>query len=162
LATCQDLPPCGDVGQSCCAANSCNDPFECVDGTCRDTRCGAVGEACCTGAKKCLDTLSCEVGQCVPSCDPFAQDCPAREGCVASADTGEAGCVALSYTGKDGAPCVTPEECHAGFYCVAPPMMQGACRAYCGGPNNVTCTNGHTCIDLSTKVPQTIVGVCAG
>lgn len=166
---CQDpAPNCGGVGEPCCAASSCEAPFDCVSGTCRDTRCGIAGLTCCTGAKKCLDTLSCisgdqdQVGQCAPACDPFAPNCPAGSGCIPDATSGFAGCVALSYSGKDGAPCFKPEDCHAGFYCVAPTMSQGSCRPYCGGIHGVPCTNGRNCIDLSATVQQAIVGVCAG
>ena len=110
------------------------------------------------------------VGQCNDACDYFTQDCPAlqsdagmtAQGCFAN-DFGEGICGSASGTAIDGDSCQFIDDCAPGLGC-HPEGATGAgvCRPYCGGPMSKTCTNGKKCVDLSTTVLKSTVGVCAG
>jgi hypothetical protein len=103
------------------------------------------------------------VGQCVAACDVFVQNCPDlqngnKQGCYAEYKFGLGLCFGVVGGGMDGAACQYLNGCDPGFACTA-----NKCRAYCGGPNNVMCTNGKMCAQLSMmSPPTTVVGVCGG
>lgn len=109
------------------------------------------------GLRVCRRTGLDPVGRCVPGCDLFTQDCSAGSACYATL-VGEGMCVPIDRPGNDGDPCSSPAQCDRGLTC-APTSL---CRPYCGGSNDVPCTNGHTCVDYDTDVPATVLGLCDG
>jgi hypothetical protein len=155
-------PPCARMGYSCFAT-----PFNACEPT-------SLSQCDPTVAGKCGAGMSCvrigpdPVGRCDPGCDLFAENCPADgqgnpQACYASQDNGEGTCFSLRNPpgSSDGMQCMFLNDCAPGLYCHG----EGAfayCRPYCGGPNNVACTNGKACVDLSAKVPKSVVGLCGG
>ena len=107
------------------------------------------------------------VGQCADACDFFTQNCApdvTDAGSVPRAcyvNNFAEGVCAETTGGADGTPCEFIGDCAAGLGC-HPENSAGVCRPYCGGPMPVGCTNGKQCIDFSSSVPKTVVGVCAG
>ena len=149
--------PCTRTGYSC---------FQ----TCEPTsisKCDPTKAGICGPKMTCVRLGADNVGQCAPSCDPFAQGCmdimgqPA--GCYASDDTGEGVCSQVFGMGADGDACMYLNACNPGLGCyAAPKAMMAQCRPYCGGAKSVACANGKMCVDLSTTVKKTATGICGG
>jgi hypothetical protein len=161
------------VGTSCgvlCGAGTCRTGYSCFNSAtaavCLPT---ALSQCDPTVAGSCADTTTtCDqvgqdpVGQCDPKCDPFAQDCAdSSKGCFANPQSGVGTCAGPNPNNGDGVPCNFENDCANGLGCYVGGSSP-VCRPYCGGPNNVACTNGKTCVDLSATVPQATVGVCGG
>ncbi|MBI5531262.1 MAG: hypothetical protein HY898_01005 [Deltaproteobacteria bacterium] len=127
------------------------------------SQCDVTERGSCGAGKTCklfgLDPL----GLCVTACDVFKQDCaqtPEPQACY-STGLGEGACSILPGKGADGVACIYANDCAPGLGC----NEEGSsryCRPYCGGPDNKPCTNGKTCVDLSTDTPVSILGFCAG
>ena len=118
-----------------------------------------------TAAGVCLAAGPDPVGECVPACSVFRQDCILDpqgnpQGCYVVNGFGEQGCMTTAMLGGDGAACQTSSDCNAGFACHNE-TGQSHCRAWCGGPGNVTCTAARSCQIEYSGVPTSIAGVCA-
>jgi hypothetical protein len=132
-----------------------------------ESMCNPTLKGQCGNGMACVRIGSDDVGSCAPACNPFQQGCAninnMTAGCYASDDNGEGVCSAVFNDNMDGVACLYLNDCHPGLGCYLPPQQQNAvCRPYCGGPNNVPCTNGHVCVDLSMNVKVATVGVCGG
>jgi uncharacterized protein YegL len=94
-------------------------------------------------------------------CDPFLQDCPEGEKCVAYGSTGgqlDANkCVAITGSGMPGDPCIyggtveATDDCNGVSYCwdVTDVMgsLEGACAQFCTGtPDDPMCPAGLECL----------------
>jgi hypothetical protein len=91
------------------------------------------------------------------NCDPFAQDCPEGEKCVAyaaNAGSWDANkCVPVLGTGQPGDPCIydgvltSTDDCGSDSFCFnADDRGQGTCTAFCQGTADVPeCQDGSTC-----------------
>ena len=147
-----------------CTAKSCKRAsYACFTEGCSPTalsRCNPATRGSCGAGKTCIRTGVDDVGDCYPACDPFRQSCPSvggkGAGCYVSFDTGEGGCIVYNV-GGEGKRCGFLNDCSPGLMC-----HQNACRPYCGGPSNRGCSNGHSCIPFSNRVPVSVAGVCAG
>ena len=97
----------------------------------------------------------------VSECDPFAQDCPEGEKCVAYGSTGgqldSNKCVPITGSGMPGDPCIyggtveATDDCDAISYCwdVVDVMgsYQGSCSQFCDGTaDDPICPNGLECL----------------
>jgi uncharacterized protein YegL len=97
----------------------------------------------------------------VGECDPFLQDCPDGEKCVAYSSTGEVldanKCVAITGSGMPGDPCIyggvveATDDCDSVSYCwdVADVMgsLEGACAQFCTGTaDDPMCPGGFECL----------------
>lgn len=97
----------------------------------------------------------------VAECDPFAQDCPEGEKCVAYASTGgqlDANkCVVINGSGMPGDPCTyggvveATDDCNDISYCwdTVPVMdtFQGSCAQFCDGTADApVCPMGLECL----------------
>jgi hypothetical protein len=110
------------------------------------------------GARGCISVGLDLVGFCVEGCNVFTQGCSqAGFGCFPNA-IGEGICLTATATGTSGVSCEYINACAPGFGC----PTSGVCRPFCGGPANVACTNGKTCIDYSVEVKKSVVGLCDG
>lgn len=91
------------------------------------------------------------------SCDPWAQDCPDDEKCVAYASSGGTWdankCVPINGDGQPGDPCMyasaveSTDDCGAGSWCwdVSAEGV-GTCTPFCTGtPDNPQCEPGNSC-----------------
>jgi hypothetical protein len=119
----------------------------------------------CGAGKTCMIIGLDPIGKCETGCDIFAQDCGGPDagpggGCYPTA-LGEGHCVDDNSGGKDGDTCLYVNDCAPGLSC-NDEGSERKCRPLCGGPSNVTCKNGKTCVDLSTDTPASVAGVCAG
>jgi hypothetical protein len=180
-STCLDIGQLGSSG-SCmatCTAMSgampCRSGYACFDAcdeyscvnACRpssESQCDPTDLASCGMGMGCLRLGPDNVGLCDATCDPFAQDCSQKEmsACYVFDDTGRGFC-SQAYTNlSDGEACQYVNECAAGLGCFFSNGNAGVCRPFCGGPMNVPCSNGMSCVDFSTKVKVAIVGVCGG
>jgi hypothetical protein len=175
-ATCTNMSgtmPCTRMGYSCFQSCEPSAESECnptVHGSCPQDG-GSVHYVVDLGmevraGRTCFRIGADDVGACGDSCNPFVQDCGLDQngdpqGCYATADTGEGICVThLPASQGDGALCNYLNDCDAGFGCHPGGVgMAGTCRAYCGGPNAVTCV-GATCSDLSPTVSAATIGYC--
>lgn len=115
------------------------------------------------------------IGMCEDACDVFAQGCSpdpsgAARGCYAAGYFGEGVCrpsrggAAEQYCG--GGPVCAPaslcgNDCAAGLDCGMTASGQ-RCVPYCGGPNSVACTDGHSCAKMSSSFGSTVAGLCTG
>ena len=127
----------------------------------------------CGGGKVCIISGLDPVGFCAPGCDIFAQDCGGsvtvdggadagapKEGCYPNA-LGEGHCADVKTAGKDGDDCLYVNDCAPGLSCNDEGSAR-VCRPLCGGPGDVACKNGKSCVDLSSETAVPIAGVCAG
>jgi hypothetical protein len=95
----------------------------------------------------------------INDCDPFAQDCPEGEKCVAYASTGGTWdanrCVAVTGEGSTGDPCVYQgaasgaDDCDANNVCWnaldVDGVLMGTCFSFCtGGADNPVCEDADT------------------
>jgi hypothetical protein len=166
----------GNCGTACTAMNGAN-PCKRAGYACFEvcepqalSQCNPTVKGACGGGMTCVRIGADDVGQCTPSCNPFAQGCALimnmPTGCFASDDTGEGLCSTIYRANGDGTACLYLNDCKAGLACYSPPnamnQNQVVCRPYCGGPMNKACTNGHVCVDLSPNVTKAVVGVCGG
>jgi hypothetical protein len=89
-------------------------------------------------------------------CDPFAQDCPEGEKCVAYASTGETldsnKCVPITGMGEPGDACnyggltEATDDCGADSFCWADGDV-GVCKAFCTGTADApVCPQGFQCL----------------
>jgi hypothetical protein len=100
-----------------------------------------------------------DLGGC--ECDPFAQDCPEGEKCVAYASSGGTWdankCVEVVGDGAPGEACSSDglleasDSCDAGSACwnviETDDQLLGTCKAFCGGTgDNPVCAEGHSCV----------------
>jgi len=92
------------------------------------------------------------VGQCIASCDVFAQDCVPGDGCYVVNTLGDTGCM-YSNDGAEGTFCLADTDCAPGTACIG-----NLCAAFCGGPSNVACATG-TCVG-DGGIPSSTIGVC--
>lgn len=108
----------------------------------------------------------------INDCDPFAQDCPEGEKCVAYASSGGTwdanGCVAVTGTGTSGDSCVYQgaqsgaDDCDKDHVCwnalEVDGMQVGTCFPFCtGGVDNPICGEpGHSC----RVVNDGVIAVC--
>ena len=93
----------------------------------------------------------------VSECDPWAQDCPEGEKCVAYGSTGGGWdankCVPILGDGQLGDPCTydgtaaSTDTCDAGLWCWnVNEEGQGVCTAFCTGtPDDPLCDPGYGC-----------------
>jgi hypothetical protein len=159
----------GGTSGSCqllCNAGECRTGYSCFNtgpgvSTCAPTalsQCDpTMANSCNSTSMVCVQIGLDPVGQCEPTCNPFAQDCTDPAYCYASPTTGVGSCADSTMSGADGTTCGYLNDCDKGLDC-----YQGTCRPYCGGPSAVACTNGKACVDLSPQVAQSVVGVCGG
>jgi hypothetical protein len=112
--------------------------------------CGAMGS--------CFRTGRDDVGSCMPACDPFQQTCGQGMGCYPSGENGESSCFMTLNNQNDGDSCLYINGCNPGLVC----YKAAGCHPFCGGPNNVACTNQHSCVDFTATVPASEIGVCDG
>jgi hypothetical protein len=154
--------PCSRQGYSCftfCAEKACF-------GACYPTsasECAPSVPGSCGPGMACYPIGLDDVGQCLATCDLFKQDCNqamGSMGCYIQDDTGQGYCSQVGDL-TDGAPCQYINDCLPGLGCFQNGNT-GVCRPFCGGPMNVPCTNGKSCVDFSTKVKVAVAGVCAG
>ncbi len=93
----------------------------------------------------------------VSECDPFAQDCPEGEKCVAYASTGgqlDANkCVPVTGDGMPGEACTysspveATDDCNSISYCWDVVETVGACAQFCGGTADApVCPDGTECL----------------
>jgi hypothetical protein len=91
----------------------------------------------------------------VSSCDPWAQDCPEDEKCVAYASSGGTWdankCVPIHGDGQTGDPCTydgnveSTDDCGADSWCLSSEGV-GICTAFCSGsPDDPECAPGSSC-----------------
>lgn len=126
-----------------------------------ESQCDPTVPGSCSPGMGCIRTGLDNVGVCETTCDLFAQDCAnPSEACYVEDDTGRGFCLTSVGELGDGEPCQSIDECQTGLTCFQ--NGDSVCRPFCGGPMNVACTNGKGCIDFSTKVKVTVVGVCGG
>jgi hypothetical protein len=118
----------------------------------------------------CLPSMVClragldEVGSCQTPCNLFAQDCDQTfqpMTCTVLDDSGTGVCNVSKGVIREGSSCVYTSDCVTGLTCFQE-GNGGVCRPFCGGPMNVACRNGKGCVDFSTTVKRTVVGVCGG
>lgn len=121
------------------------------------------GESSSTGEETTDDTSGFVPEEDIPSvndCDPFAQDCPDGEKCVAYASSGGTWdankCVMVDGDGAFGDPCVYDgaaagtDDCNEETVCWnaldVDGVLQGTCFEFCGGTaENPMCDAGTTC-----------------
>jgi hypothetical protein len=93
----------------------------------------------------------------VSECDPFAQDCPEGEKCVAYASTGgmlDANkCVPITGSGMPGDPCIygglveATDDCDDVSYCWDVVDAMGSCTQFCTGTaDDPVCPGGFECL----------------
>jgi hypothetical protein len=108
------------------------------------------------------------VGECVDGCDPLypqkagapSPPCFATQACYPNNNTGDGECFLVINGGlNEGDVCQFKNECNAGLSCHDENMV-GHCRQLCGGPGNIGCPNGQTCMDISATVKAAVVGIC--
>lgn len=97
----------------------------------------------------------------VSECDPFFQDCPEGEKCVAYASGGQTWdankCVPVTGDGQPGEPCLSngiiesADDCDETSYCFyvqeVEGQLQGVCTAFCeGNADEPECPPDHSCV----------------
>jgi hypothetical protein len=123
-----------------------------------------VANSCELNNQICIRTGLDNVGSCLTGCDLFTQDCAHgqdAQACYVIDDTGRGFCQPQRNILGDGQVCATFNDCLPGLTCFID-QTGPRCRPFCGGPLNVACTNGKSCVDFSMKVKLAVVGVCAG
>jgi hypothetical protein len=131
-----------------------------------ESQCNPTVSGSCESGMDCVRTGIDNVGVCMQTCDLFRQNCDQSRGpmaCYVVDDTGRGFCeqpFGVQPNG-DGGVCLYPNDCRAGLTCFQE-GLGSVCRPFCGGPMNVPCSNGKSCVDLSAKVKVAVVGVCGG
>jgi hypothetical protein len=134
-----DGPPCGAVGEACCAGGACAGGALCGDGGVCDP-CGQQAQPCC-GGETCGANLTCTGGTC--QCGADEQACCGGLSCAIGTVCMGGLC---SSCGATGGVCCPNNSCQAGDSCNT---TSGHCEtcAGCGscGAGGQACCTGNAC-----------------
>lgn len=149
-------------GAECYESTAYGSYDECRAGlVCRQSQCQpmCLSRADCGGGELCVPEGASDLfGYCVATCDPFAQDCPASQGCYPW-DGASSVCL---HEGYGAYPCQVPEDCERGDTCAridGQPQCARMCNAalYDGQPAP-QCGSFEACYALAGRTDG--IGVC--
>lgn len=137
--------------------------------------CGGSWESpVCPEEGKCTISGNAVLALCLPSCNPFLQDCPGDELCVPK--NSDFGCIGdpIDKAGKANDSCENDAECDKGFLCIdseaasalCDPPSGHCCQPFCKLPDGLCPNPDQECIQVFDPAtlrpgdPALEVGIC--